>query len=262
MATVTACYDATPAPRTVADILPANRAEREARTKGPRARARQLDASLERSTATMVSDLFDAAERRDPDHRRRWIVLVDGANHQLDCIKREAAARGVTVDIIVDIVHVIEYVWRCADDLHPDKSARTAWVADAIHRVLEGKSARVVADIRAVLRAGGHGEGAKPAAERAVDYLTAKQPYLHYHRAIALGWPIATGVIEGACRHIVKDRLDLTGARWGLDGAEAILLLRAVINNGDFENYWRFHTHRDYQRTHAARYRDQLALAV
>jgi hypothetical protein len=194
MATVTACYDATPVPRTVADILPANRAEREARTKGPRARTRQLDASLERSTATMVSDLFDAAERRDPDHRRRWIVLVDGANHQLDCIKKEAAARGVTVDIIVDIVHVIEYVWRCADDLHPDKSARTAWVADTVHRVLEGKSARVVADIRAVLRAGGHSEGAKPAAERAVDYLTAKQPYLHYHHALTLGWPIATQV--------------------------------------------------------------------
>jgi hypothetical protein len=105
-------------------------------------------------------------------------------------------------------------------------------------------------------------EGDRPTAERAVAYLTAKQPYLRYHHALTLGWPIATGVIEGACRHLVKDRLDLTGARWGLDGAEAILLLRAVINNGDFDNYWRFHTHRDYQRTHATRYRDQLTLAV
>jgi hypothetical protein len=262
MATVTALYDATPVPRTVADILPATRAERQARTKGPVARGRQLDASLERSTATMVHALFDAAERRDPEHRRRWIVLVDGANHQLECLRSEAQARGVTVDIIVDIVHVIEYLWRCADDLHPDKPPRAVWVADAIRRVLEGKSARVVADIRAILRAAPYAEGEKPAAERAAAYLTAKQPYLNYHLALTLGWPIATGVIEGACRHLVKDRLDLTGARWGLAGAEAILLLRAVINNGDFESYWRFHAQRDYQRTHAARYQNQLALAV
>jgi hypothetical protein len=61
-------------------------------------------------------------------------------------------------------------------------------------------------------------------------------------------------VIEGAVRHLVKDRLDLTGSRWGLKGAEAILKLRALRSNGDFEDYWKFHLDRERQRVHEARY--------
>jgi hypothetical protein len=78
----------------------------------------------------------------------------------------------------------------------------------------------------------------------------------------AKGWPIATGIIEGACRHIVKDRMDITGARWGLEGAEAILKLRAVIATGDFGAYWRFHLRREHERIHHARYRESLVLAA
>ena len=73
-------------------------------------------------------------------------------------------------------------------------------------------------------------------ADTCATYLTNKAPYLDYPTALAKGWPIATGVIEGACRHLVKDRMDLTGARWGLDGAEAILKLRALRSNGDFDD--------------------------
>ena len=90
----------------------------------------------------------------------------------------------------------------------------------------------------AVFTAGvGHHPCLDPAARKnadtAADYLIAKRPYLDYPTALANGWPIATGVIEGACRHLVKDRMDITDARWGLPGAEAVLLLRAVISNGD-----------------------------
>jgi len=68
-----------------------------------------------------------------------------------------------------------------------------------------------------------------------------KRAYLDYPTALERGWPIATGVIEGACRHLVKDRMDITGARWGLDGGEAVLKMRAIVSNGDFEEYWRYH---------------------
>jgi hypothetical protein len=102
MAAVTACYDAVPAPRTPADVLPADAAERARRQPGPHAAGRYLDASLEHGTATMTTRLFDHAEHRDPQHRRRWIALVDGNNHQLDRIGHEARTRGVHVDIIID----------------------------------------------------------------------------------------------------------------------------------------------------------------
>jgi hypothetical protein len=66
--------------------------------------------------------------------------------------------------------------------------------------------------------------------------------------ALAAGWPIAAGIIEGACRHLIGDRLDITGARWGLEGAGAILTLRAVIASGDFDDSWRYHLAKEHQR--------------
>jgi hypothetical protein len=65
-----------------------------------------------------------------------------------------------------------------------------------------------------------------------------------------------------ACRHLVKDRMDITGARWGLAGAEAVLRIRTVISNGDFEEYWKYHAQREHLRVHAVGYRDSLALAA
>ncbi|MFE5375778.1 hypothetical protein [Streptomyces mirabilis] len=138
MACVTACYDAAPAPRTAADILPRDATERAERKKGPAAKNRHMDASLEHSAITMVTTLFDQAERRDPEHLRRWIVLVDGANHQLDCLTQEAERRGVSIDIIVDFVHVLEYLWKAADDLHPTQPTRATLVQQAARDLLEG----------------------------------------------------------------------------------------------------------------------------
>lgn len=261
MAVVTAIYDATPAPRTAADILPADAAERAARRPGPRTHDREVHASLEHSVAPMITAMFDQAEARDPQHHRRWVVLVDGANHQLECIQQEAQRRGVDIDIVVDFIHVLEYLWKAAEDLHPTHPTRATFVAATARDLLEGHAPRVVADLNARLRARAPDNPA-PGLQRAAAYLHAKQPYLNYHIALALGWPIATGVIEGCCRYLVKDRLDITGARWSLTSAEAVLHLRAVIANGDFDKYWQYHLDREYQRTHASRYQDQLALAA
>ena len=83
---------------------------------------------------------------------------------------------------------------------------------------------------------------------------------LQYDEYLAAGYPIATGVIEGACRHLVNDRFGITGARWGLQGAEAILRLRALRSSGDFDEYWRFHRRRELERNHLVRYApDELA---
>ena len=90
--------------------------------------------------------------------------------------------------------------------------------------------------------------------ERCITYLTTQAAYLNYPHYVAKGYPIATGVIEGACRYVVKDRLEITGARWGLEGGEAVLKLRALYLNGDFEAYWTFHEQQEYQRHHQAKF--------
>jgi len=69
-------------------------------------------------------------------------------------------------------------------------------------------------------------------------------------KALEQGFPIASGVIEGACRHIINDRLDVTGARWSLQGAEAILRLRSLKSNGDFDEYWEHYKIQEKQRNY------------
>ena len=80
--------------------------------------------------------------------------------------------------------------------------------------------------------------------------------FLHDDAYLAAGFPIATGVIEGACRHLVEDRMELTGARWSLEGAEAVLRLRVLGVSGDFEAYWRFHLEQEHKRHHTTHYAD------
>ncbi len=89
-----------------------------------------------------------------------------------------------------------------------------------------------------------------------------KAAYLDYPEALAAGWPIATGVIEGACRHLVKDRMDITGARWSVDGAEAVLKLRALRCNGDLDTYWQFHLDQERHRVHECSYADGVIPAA
>jgi hypothetical protein len=209
----------------------------------------------------MIAAAFDKAEARDPRHLRTWVVLVDGAEHQLGLIRAEAARRGVTVHVIIDIIHVLEYIWGAAWSLHvTGDPAAEDWVAVKALAVLAGDSDRAAAQITA--DAAGLDRSRRPGASACVRYLRNKREFLRYDQALDAGWPIATGVIEGACRHLIADRLSIGGARWGLDGAEAIFTLRAVISNGDFEEYWRFHLKREHQRLYPGTGQGQYALGA
>jgi hypothetical protein len=95
--------------------------------------------------------------------------------------------------------------------------------------------------------------------DECADYLLNYAPYLQYDKALAEGVPIASGVIEGTCRHLVEDRMNITGARWSLAGAEAVLRLRALRASDDFDAYWEFHEHQEYERNHASQYADHHA---
>ncbi len=94
----------------------------------------------------------------------------------------------------------------------------------------------------------------RQAVDQCTDYLMKYRDYLRFDEYRWAGFPIATGVIEGACRHLVKDRMALTGARWGLKNAEAVLKLRALRSSGDFEEYWTFHKAQEAQCNHVSRY--------
>lgn len=180
---------------------------------------------------------------------------MDGNNHQIDRIKAEARKRKITIPIVVDFSHVLEYLWSGCWCLFPEGDpAAERWVSEKARQVLDGRAGIVAAAIRRKATTLGLDANQRKNADRCADYLLAKRPYLDYPTALSTGSPIATGVIEGACHHLVKDRMDITGARWGLAGADAILTLRALISNGDFDQYRTFHLAQEHHRVHASRY--------
>jgi hypothetical protein len=255
MAEVAAVYEVEPAPRTSADILPRDEAERQAQAPAPKAKNKWLSASVSDDAAQVVSEMFCEADRRDPSHALAWVALVDGNNHQIDRIKTEARKRKIKVKIVVDLVHVLEYLWSASWCFFKEGDpAAERWVQEKAREVLDGKAGIVAAAIRRKATRLHLDPKQRENADTCADYLLAKRPYLDYPTALNQGWPIATGVIEGACRHLVKDRMDITGARWGLESAEAVLKLRALISNDHFDTYWNFHLAQERRRVHASRY--------
>ena len=254
MAEIVTVYELTPEPRTAADILPDPENPPVARTR-PKAKNKWLKASVSDDASAVIAEMFNEADRRDRDRQLAWVALVDGNNHQIDRIKTEARKRKVKIPIVIDFIHVLEYLWSaCWCFFQEGDPAAEQWVHEKALAVLEGKAGIVAAAIRRKATRLALEPNKRQGADRCADYLLAKRPYLDYPTALANGWPIATGVIEGACRHLVKDRMDITGARWGLAGAEAILTLRALISNGEFDEYWTFHLAQEHRRVHASRY--------
>jgi hypothetical protein len=265
MAALVTVYDAEPAKRRPHDVIapPGGRHGTRTLRPGPKALAKWLAGSVRKDPAEVIAAAFDEAEARDPGHLRTWVVLVDGAEHQLDLIRAEAARRAVTIHVVIDLIHVLEYIWKAAWSLHDaGDPAAEDWVAVKALAVLAGDSARAAEEITAQAGSASLPSSRRAGADACARYLNARHEYLRYGQALAEGWPIATGVIEGACRHLIADRLDIGGARWGLDGAEAVLTLRAVIANGDFEEYWRFHLAREHQRLYPGTKQGKYALGA
>ncbi|MHB2023877.1 MAG: ISKra4 family transposase [Mycobacteriales bacterium] len=253
MAEVGAVYTVTPVERTPEDVM-AHRGDA-APKQAPSATNKWLTASVVDDTATVISRLFEEAERRDPHHDRAWVALVDGNNHQIDRIRTEAVRRGIDISILIDWVHVLEYIWAAAwSFFDAGDPAAEEWVGEKAIDVLRGRASIVAAAIRRKATTMGLDKPSRKNADTCAGYLLAKAPYLDYPTALSCGWPIATGVIEGAVRHLVRDRMDVTGARWGLEGAEAILKLRALRANGCWGDYWSFHLVQEHKRVHRSRY--------
>ena len=253
MATVATVYSVPPHARTAEQIM--GLAERQG--KAPRAENKRIWASLERDMSDVIDDQFREALRRDPEKRRPWVVLLDGHLTQLGLVKSAIERHGVSAMVTLDFIHVLEYLWKAAHCFHaPGTEEAEAWVKERALRILQGHSSHVAAGIRRSATLRGLSSAARKGVDTCADYLLKYRDYLRYDKNLRQGLPIATGVIEGACRHLIKDRMDVTGARWGLPGAEAILKLRSMRSSGDLDEYWLFHRSRSCERNHCEKYAD------
>jgi hypothetical protein len=218
MAEIAVVYDAKPAPRSPADVIRPPGGQDAPREPGPRAEGKWLTASVTDDIAAVVAAGFDEAQRRDPSGERTWTVLVDGNRAQIEAATAEAASRGVTVSVVIDFIHVLEYLWKAAWSFfeHADPAAEE-WVSAQAAKILQGRAAQVAAGIRRRATMFGFSVPERAGADECARYLTAKAPWLGYASALASGRPIATGVVEGACRWLIKDRIDIAPGSYDVE---------------------------------------------
>ncbi len=182
----------------------------------PRAANRWYACDITAGRDVTIGKIFDQAGRRDPGHARTWIALVDGDNYQLGLFQAAAAARGITLAVVIDFIHVLEYLWKAAWCFHPPRDpAMEDWVTAQALDILHGRVRDVIERIGRLAAEHPPQPGSEHAKiiRKTLHYLDAKQPWMDYPRALAAGWPIATGVIEGACRHLVADRMVFSSPR-------------------------------------------------
>lgn len=256
IAQVAAVYTIAPFVRTAEDLIRELRPETAPPPRPrPRPEGKRVWASLAKAPAEVIDEAFLDAASRDPKRRKRWVVLVDGHVDQLTRVRAAAKRHRVTVTIVLDLIHVLEYLWKAAYVFHAEGSSEAeGWVTERLLWLLCGDAGQVIASIRRTATCRGLTPAARKPADTCADYIEGHKAYVQYDAFLQAGLPIATGVIEGACRYVIRDRMEITGARWSLDGAEAILRLRSLRASGDLDDYWRHHEQRELERNHAARY--------
>jgi hypothetical protein len=261
MATVASVYNINTfirTPEQFVDELFSQGAEQNIR---PRPVAKRVWARLEKRPENVIENIFEEALLRDPNLKRKWVCLVDGDPHQLRRIRSEAKKRHIDLTIVMDIIHVIEYLWKAARVFCEETSSSAEkWVTKRLYAILQGRASHVAAGMRRSATLKKLSEEARKPVDKCAGYLLKYTAYLRYNHYLREGFPIATGVIEGACRHLIKDRMDVTGARWSLGGAEAVIKLRSLRTSGDFESYWSFHEDQEYFRNHQSQYADPTAI--
>lgn len=180
--------------------------------------------------AVALDRLQIQVQRRDGRHIRHRVALSDGC----EALQRHLREHFPHFSLVLDFVHVSEYLWKAANVLFDEKDpARLDWVKARTEDLLRGQCEAVIKRLRQ--------ETGSSVLEQVANYFARNACSMRYDAYLRWGWPIASGVIEGACRHLVKDRCEGSGMRWTVSGAEQVLGLRAVEVNGDWQGY---HRHR------------------
>ena len=241
MAAVGGVYTVDPFVRTARDVV--DEVMREAaRQDRPVPQGKQLRAELTRQ--------IDGQEVNGKDRIFRWfqeqaalrnraqdkpvVCVMDGER----ALWKKLSVRFVGVVCILDLFHALERLWQAAHCFYPESSNEAkAFVQDRLRRVLEGKVGRVIGGLKQMGTKQKLAGSKRQQLKSAIKYLTNNRRFMRYDQYLAAGYPIGSGVPEGACRHLVKDRMEQTGMRWQTPGAQAMLDLRAVYLNGQWERF-------------------------
>jgi hypothetical protein len=193
--------------------------------------------------------LVERVAQREGDHIQHRVALTDGAEALQDRVRDQLPR----FSLVLDIIHTSEYLWGAANALmgetHPE---RTAWVGEQLLEILSGRTTAVIQTLESLAQDPSLSTAQRETLNTTIGYYQRNLPYMHYDQYLANGWPIATGVVEGACGHLVKDRMEQSGMRWTQEGAQAVLDLRSVRVNDDWDDYQCFHRQCQNQRLYGS----------
>jgi len=249
-AVVSAVYTIAAQPRTAEEVLREVR-DREPLPARPTPQNKRLRATL-KGKADAFEWVRREVEHRDHEATKHRVCLMDGA----PSLWKLALTTLTGFTFILDLFHALEYLWKAAYVFHAEGSAEAeAFVRHRLRRLLEGKVTYVTGGLRQMLT---KHQGTLRKAQRdtlatVIGYYHTNRHWMRYDQYIAAGYPIGSGAVESACRHLVKERMEGSGMRWTVGGAESVLHLRAVYLNGDWDAFWAFHRHREAERRFAGR---------
>jgi hypothetical protein len=253
MATVAAVYTTEPRIRTPEDVanslfhpeLKVVAGDKKSKPRRHKPEQKRVWASLERSKDDIIQEVGKEMDVRDPKREKKHVVVTDGER----ALQYRVIAHIPGVLLILDLLHVLERLWTIAHIFHKEGSIDAQkWVHDRALRILQGKVSQVVKGVgQSATKREIKGDKRK-IIDSALGYLYANREYMHYDRYLAEGLPVASGAVEGACKNLVKDRMERSGMRWKKPTAEAVLKLRALYLSDDFEAYWDFHVQQEQAR--------------
>ncbi len=214
-------------------------------------------ASLLSGKDAFIAQVQAEMQRRDPKHQKTWLALTDGER----ALQRKVTATFQSIELILDLLHVLEKLWAASYVFHPEGSPEAGeFVKERILRILRGQVSQVVKGLRQMATKRRLKGQKKKTVLQVAGYYYRNRSRMRYDVYLRKGYPIASGSVEGACKNLVKDRMERSGMRWTLPMAEAVLRLRAVYLSEHFDEYWQYHIERDQQRLyHSVQWRAVVA---
>ena len=252
MATVAAVFTRAPWVRTpqqvVESLFRISRPTPEEALPPPRPENKRVWASLLKGKTAVIKEVAEEMERRDPSASKTRVALTDGERALQIRVDRK-----LKVTLILDLMHALEKLWKGAYVFHAEASLEAdLWVMDRTLRILSGDVGQVVKGLRQSITKRSLSGAKRKTLEGVADYLYRNRTRMRYDEYLANGWPIASGPVEGACKNLIRDRMERSGMRWTPQMAEAIVQLRAIYLSGDFDQYWQFHIEQDQSRLYPA----------
>ena len=248
MATVATVFTRAPWVRTpqpvIESLFPTSRPPAGDTPPPPRPENKRVWASLLKGKTAVIQEVAEEMDRRDSSRSRTRLALTDGERALQIRVEQK-----LDVTLILDLIHAMEKLWKAAYAFHAEGSLEAdLWVLDRTLRILLGEVGQVVKGIRQSITKRRLSGPKRKTLNAVANYLHRNRTRMRYDQYLAKGWPIASGPVEGACKNLIKDRMERSGMRWTEHMAEAILQLRAIYLSGDFDPYWQFHIDQDQRR--------------